>query len=151
MLDGKSGNSYTNNGRTSGSTSSSQNYSGNAYGNVSYLHIRQLINSRRIDEAMAQLAKIKVHNAEWNYLMATCYSWKGMYQQASHHFNIATQMDPTNMEYARSANNMHNTNRNYTRQSQGMGAGTSACDICSCLICSDCCCECMGGDLIGCC
>ncbi|HBN81189.1 MAG TPA: molecular chaperone DnaJ, partial [Ruminococcaceae bacterium] len=27
----------------------------------------------------------------------------------------------------------------------------SACDACSSLICADCCCECMGGDLIPCC
>ena len=29
--------------------------------------------------------------------------------------------------------------------------GCSVCDICNGLICADCCCECMGGDLIGCC
>ena len=31
------------------------------------------------------------------------------------------------------------------------GGGCSACDLCSGLICADCCCECMGGDLIRCC
>ena len=29
--------------------------------------------------------------------------------------------------------------------------GCNACDMCSSLICADCCCECMGGDLISCC
>ena len=34
----------------------------------------------------------------------------------------------------------------------GYGAnGCSTCDICQGLICADCCCECMGGDLIRCC
>ena len=32
------------------------------------------------------------------------------------------------------------------------GSGScDACDMCSGLICADCCCECMGGDLISCC
>ena len=31
------------------------------------------------------------------------------------------------------------------------GGGCSTCDICSGLMCADCCCECMGGDLIRCC
>ena len=29
--------------------------------------------------------------------------------------------------------------------------GCNACDICNVLICADCCCECMGGELIPCC
>lgn len=31
------------------------------------------------------------------------------------------------------------------------GRGITPCDCCSSLICADCCCECMGGDLISCC
>ena len=33
----------------------------------------------------------------------------------------------------------------------GQMGGCSACDVCNGLICADCCCECMGGDLISCC
>ena len=33
----------------------------------------------------------------------------------------------------------------------GQVGGCSTCDICNGLICADCCCECMGGDLISCC
>ena len=33
----------------------------------------------------------------------------------------------------------------------GGNGGCSTCDICQGLICADCCCECMGGDLISCC
>ena len=33
----------------------------------------------------------------------------------------------------------------------GQMGGCTACDICNGLICADCCCECMGGDLISCC
>jgi len=52
----------------------------------------------------------------------------------------------------------YNTQQNYSynrqnpyRQPNNSNIGANACDICSCLICSDCCCECCGGDLIGCC
>ena len=33
----------------------------------------------------------------------------------------------------------------------GQMGGCTACDVCNGLICADCCCECMGGDLISCC
>jgi molecular chaperone DnaJ len=50
-----------------------------------------------------------------------------------------------------------NTNGNqyeYRRNVYNRGYDSSAnelCKVCQCLICSDCCCECLGGDLIGCC
>ena len=33
----------------------------------------------------------------------------------------------------------------------GQAGGGSGCDMCSGLLCADCCCECMGGDFIRCC
>ena len=58
-----------------------------------------------------------------------------------------------NMEYAQTYNSLrqrggaygggYNTNR--------QTGGCSGCDICASLACMDCCCECMGGDLISCC
>lgn len=36
-------------------------------------------------------------------------------------------------------------------QCQYERGGCNSCDMCSSLICADCCCECMGGDLISCC
>ena len=37
------------------------------------------------------------------------------------------------------------------RTAGGSSGGCSACDVCTTLYCADCCCECMGGDLIRCC
>ena len=39
---------------------------------------------------------------------------------------------------------------NPNMSTSGVG-GCNACDMCQGLICADCCCECMGGDLISCC
>ncbi|HAQ40180.1 MAG TPA: molecular chaperone DnaJ, partial [Clostridiales bacterium] len=44
--------------------------------------------------------------------------------------------------------NMQNT---YRQRSYNYGSSNSSGDCCMQLICADCCCECMGGDLISCC
>ena len=76
---------------------------------------------------------------------------------------IACSLDPSNMEYQK-AKEMFNTNANAygntyygsanygaSRQYRGRSTADDACDCCSNLICLDCLCECMGGDLIPCC
>ena len=73
---------------------------------------------------------------------------------------IACNMDPANVEYQR-AKEMFNTNaRGYGNTYYGSAQGGNyrrrtstdeACDCCANLICLDCLCECMGGDLIACC
>ena len=42
------------------------------------------------------------------------------------------------------------TQRSYQQQAQP-SAADGCCTACQCAICADCCCECMGGDLIRCC
>ena len=91
--------------------------------------------------------------AEWNYLMGCVCIKKGHYIDAQRYLERACTMDPGNMEYAQTYNSLrqrggaygggYNTNR--------QTGGCSGCDICASLACMDCCCECMGGDLISCC
>lgn len=100
-------------------------------------------------------------NAEWNYLMGRCCQLKGWLTEAQKYFTNAVNMDPNNNEYrtayngaAQSRTNPNNMNgnpynRGYTTQSNV--GGCSGCDVCSSLIAADCCCECLGGDLIRCC
>ena len=118
------------------------------------------INSGDLGRAEALLNHCEDHGAEWNFLKgAVCYR-RGWMDEARRYYQNACQMDPGNMEY-QSAMNMAQGRRsgnygpyngyggynpNVTRSS-----GTDACDICSTLLCADCCCECMGGDLIPCC
>ena len=76
---------------------------------------------------------------------------RGWYFEASKHFHRACEMDPQNPEYAAALNSMKNMSYDYDRQNGQRGGSCSTCDICSGLICADCCCEAMGGDLISCC
>ena len=78
---------------------------------------------------------------------------KGWYNEAVNSISIAVNMDPSNMEYRDALNRIAYANNRYQtygydrRYSAG---GMDLCTMCQCLICSDCCCECMGGDLIRC-
>ncbi|MBN2878810.1 MAG: J domain-containing protein [Clostridia bacterium] len=137
----------------SGSQSSGGSYSRNQGSQGSTLdQVRQLINANRIQEALSALDSIGSHTAEWYYLRGVCMSRMGMYAQANTFYSTAYRMEPGNQEYARAANNMRNSNTTFYNQRSNMrGNDCSGCDICSSLICADCCCECMGGDLIGCC
>ncbi|MEX1378061.1 MAG: J domain-containing protein [Eubacteriales bacterium] len=137
----------------SGSKSKSSQYSEyTSDGNVNLSQVRQLINVNRVREALAALDTISNHSAEWYYLRGLCMSKMGMYAQANTFYATAFRMDPNNMEYARAANNIRNSNQTFNNQRTSMqGNECSTCNCCSSLICADCCCECMGGDLIGCC
>ena len=90
--------------------------------------------------------------AEWNFLMGTVQVKKGNFVDAQKYFDTACAMDPYNREYRAAQDYLR-------RLASGYGGGfntssrseCSGCDICQGLICADCCCECMGGDLISCC
>jgi hypothetical protein len=79
---------------------------------------------------------------------------RGWFDQAYTSFATAARMDPSNPEYRNALNNAQRQSRvqyNNPYRSYGSGNDCSGCDVCQGLICADCCCECMGGDLIGCC
>ena len=142
--------------RSSGSSSGSYS-SGSNQGNYSgynYANIRRNINTGNIGAAEAELNSIDAgdRGAEWHYLMGCVLIKKGYYVDAQNMINTACNMDPSNSEYRATRDRLNMQARGYgggyqTRNS----AGCSGCDICSTLLCADCCCECMGGDLIACC
>ena len=125
-----------------------------ASGNPKYNEIRRYINNGNI--AAAEQALYAIHEgdrtAEWNYLFGCVMVKKGQYVDAQRYFDMACSMDPYNQEYRAAREHLR-------RQASGYGGGyntsgnggCSTCDICQGLICADCCCECMGGDLISCC
>ncbi len=119
----------------------------------SYAQIRRLIENGNIIEADQLLEGIGNRNAEWYFLKGAISLKKGWYEQAYANFNRAVQMQPNNLEYRAALNNMAFRNNSYRNvgKNMGYGGGMSTCDCCTSLICADCCCECMGGDLIGCC
>ncbi len=142
--------------RSSGGTGNGSDfYSGNynAGGNTAFSRIRQLIASRRAAEAEVLLNRIaeKERGAEWHFLMGHVLYQKGWLQDARREMEAACKLDPYNAEYRAALDrmNMGSSYSPYARTTQT--SGCNGCQICSGLLCADCCCECMGGDLIRCC
>ena len=146
-----------------GKTASS-GYSGAAYGAGGhggsysgpeadrFVRARSLINAGNLDGAKTILDSIQTRNAEWYYLYGIIYLRQGWYDKAREFLGRAYRTEPGNAEYAQAYNTLRYTGTPYSRPRQSTSYGNcSACDICSGLMCADCCCECMGGDLIRCC
>ncbi len=142
--------------RQGGSTSGSQS-SGSQYGSSSaFGAIRTLINRGEIREAEHRLYAVAEasRNAEWHFLMGCVMLKKGFYVDAQRMFDRACEMDPGNAEYRSAKEQLYHQTSQYGggyRTVQRSSTFCDSCDCCSTLICADCCCECMGGDLIACC
>ncbi len=123
-------------------------YGSNAYGGSQFADVRAQINNGRIDDAEMILDGIPVaaRTAEWYFLKGQIQQRRGWFDEAYKNYSTACQRDPGNTEYAAAFNALNNNSRGGYRQTRG--GGCDACDICSSLLCADCCCECMGGDLI---
>ena len=115
-----------------------------------YATIRSYISSGNLDAADALLEQNESRDAEWLFLKGSVCYRRGWLDQARQYFQQAASMDPDNLEYA-SANERLGRARGVYRERGAAAGGASACDCCSSLICADCCCECMGGDLVPCC
>lgn len=118
--------------------------------------IRNLIKQSRLEEAQELLDGVPPHtrNAEWYFLNGTVLYRRGWFDQAYTSFATAARMDPSNPEYRTALNNAQRQSRvqyNNPYRNYGSGNECSGCDVCQGLICADCCCECLGGDLIRCC
>lgn len=138
------------------SSGSSYNY---GYGNNSsyysggsdYSDVREKINRNRIDDAETILDGIpmSVRNAEWYFLKATVQYKRGWLEEAVKNMRTATELDPNNEEYRNAFQQLNAPRQNY--RTVNTNSGCSGCDLCSGLLCADCCCECFGGDIIPCC
>lgn len=140
--------------RSNRGSSGNSNPYGNNGGRYNYANIRRNINTGNIGAAEAELNSINEGDraAEWHYLMGTVLIKKGYYVDAQRMINTACTMDPGNSEYRATRDRLNMQARGYGGGYQTSNAGgCSGCDVCSSLLCADCCCECMGGDLIRCC
>ena len=133
------------------SAGSSYTYAGTA----DYSDIRAKINANRLEDAQVLLDGIpeSVRDAQWYYLKGTIQQKRGWLEEAANNFGRACDMDPTNNTYkmAFSKVNQARSGGYRAERRKDSDSGCSACDICSGLMCADCCCECFGGDLIPCC
>ncbi len=126
-----------------------------------YSDVRADINARRFGDAERKLMSVPMNSrpAEWHYLMSLVLWSRKNISDSMRELEIACSMDPSNMEYQK-AKEMFNMNAgSYGNTYYGSANNTTyttrrtsdACDCCANLICLDCLCECMGGDLIACC
>ena len=130
--------------------------SGYSNANSGFSDVRNLILSGRIADAEQILNGVPTEgrNAEWYFLKGTVLYKKGWLEEAYNNFAQACQLDPNNAEYHAALNQVTNQrNGAYGGYNPNMPRtnGCGGCDVCSSMICADCCCECMGGDLIPCC
>ena len=131
---------------------------GSNYSGVNYYDIRRLIQTGDVTRADNILSSVPANerNAEWYFLKGSvCYT-RGWLNEAYQNFTTAVNMAPQNIEYRSALNQMEQQRNGYMAGNpMGMNANRSdadrMCNCCSNLICADCCCECMGGDLIPCC
>ncbi|NMB95688.1 MAG: DnaJ domain-containing protein [Clostridiaceae bacterium] len=117
-----------------------------------YNKVRYNISNNNIKAAEDMLNSATIRNAEWYFLKGLIFLRKGWQDEAYNYIQTAVNMEPGNFEYRSTLNKI---NTAYSQRWQGgYGRRTTEddiCNMCQCLICSDCCCECMGGDLIACC
>lgn len=136
--------------------SQSTNYSNN-YSSSDFIQVRTHINNGNIAEAERILDSSSAKNAEWYYLKGMVNIKKGWYSEGYNYLQTAVNMDPNNFEYRDALNKVNNSNSAYTSRPysggsyRGNSGGPDMCTICSWLWCADSCCECSGGDLVGCC
>ena len=125
-----------------------------------FTDVRRMIQQSRLVEAEELLdgTPSASRDGEWHYLKGTICYQRGWLDEARSHFSAACQMSPGNPEYRAALNRMswqgqggYGAPGHGYRQSAGTGSGMDACNCCGNLLIADCCCECMGGDLIPCC
>ena len=136
------------------SQSTAGGYGGNGYGgNSRYGDIRTMIGQNRIADAEMLLDGVPSHarDAEWFYLKGSVLYKKGWLEDAFTHFQTASRMEPSNLEYRQAVNRVGMNRQTGGYRTVDNGQGCTGCDVCTTLWCADCCCECMGGDLIRCC
>ena len=142
----RSGNGANQSGN-SGSHSSSGSTSSN------FWEVRRMINNNQIQQAeqILRATDSSMQNAEWNFLMGCVMYKRGFFMDAQTFFDRACSMEPHNREFAQARDQLRAQTAGYGSGYRTASSSDTACSCCSNLICADCCCEMMGGDLISCC
>ena len=124
-----------------------------------YSAVENYIDKGYYDEAERILEEISsnVRDAHWYYLKGQINYKRGWTQQAYSYYSMAYNMQPGNPIYREaferiSQNGSGGFRTGHTQRHGHGGTGDcDGCDLCTGLMCADCCCECCGGDLISCC
>ena len=130
-------------------------YAGYTGGSGIYSDIHAMIRSGNLDGAENKLHAVPLseRTAEWYFLYGEICRLRGWVDKARTYYTTAVNMEPNNPVYRAALNNLYVAAQSYTGGSnaRGYSEADQICRICQALYCMDCCCECMGGDLIRCC
>ena len=125
-----------------------QTYGGQTYGQAHqsgnpYITARQLINLRRVAEAAQVLSTVPEadRGAEWHFLMGCIAVNRGHYVDAQQFFDTACGMAPDNPEYRDARERLRNRGNGFGGGQANRTSSCTVCDVCSALICADCCCD----------
>ena len=138
-------------GNNTSNSNTNSSYNSNYSSNDDLRQARMYLQNNNISAAEAILNRVSTRNAEWYFLTGIIHSRKGWFDSALQNINTAASMEPNNFEYRQTLQQLHSRAQEYGQQYRTTANSTAACDCCSNLICMDCCCEAMGGDLISCC
>ena len=149
----KGGAHHTGGGESSYGGSYGSSYGGSYSGDSHYANVRRLINVGNIEEAFRQLEAVPYgdRNAEWDFLMGCVEVRQGRFADAMRHMDEACRKEPYNTEYRIGRDNLRRQAQSYGGGYRTTSSNGGCCDVCSTLLCMDCCCECFGGDCIPCC
>ena len=139
-------------------TNSNNYYSSTNNSTGIYATVRKKINERKYREAEELLYTVSDFDrtADWHFLNSVCLMQRGKSADAMRELELACSMDPSNLEYQKAKEMFNTSGSRYGSTYYGEGgrryrsSQDEACDCCMNLICLDCLCECMGGDLISC-
>ena len=134
-----------------GETTSSYSGYTNANHSGAFAEVRNLINMNQLSEAERMLDASLNRGAEWFYLKGILCIRRGWHDQGLNFLRQAVKLEPSNPEYRNALNAIEFQSQEYRNVGADMVGGVNVCNCCQNLICADCCCECMGGDLIPCC
>ena len=116
-------------------------YQQQSYGSASgslYNQVRQAINMGDISRAEQLLRSAPAQDAEWHFLTGSIAYRKGWLDEATQHFQMACNMDPSNGEYRQALMMMRQGGQAY--RPYGYGGGVDACDLCTACMCLNCLC-----------
>ena len=137
-------------------------YDGSRDYSFDHNYIRQLLTAGNVTQAEELLNAVpsQGRTAEWYFLMGSvCYK-RGWLNDAYSNFSRAYQLQPGNREYADAVSRMNTQRSGFMKGNPTRGTGSpvgsnfnadEACDCISKIVIADCCCECLGGDLVPCC
>ena len=139
MRSGDSSGGYQSQGAYQGSYQGGyQRQYSNASSGSLYNQVRQAINMGDISRAEELLRSAPSQDAEWHFLTGSIAYRKGWLDEATQHFQMACNMDPSNGEYRQALMMMRQGGQAY--RPYGYGGGVDTCDLCTTCLCLNCLC-----------